>query len=179
MISVERQMVSRSKDKYDFQKKFRPYIFWNKFKRHYFGLFDDKCFNCKRQCIWRMVDECNEYNGGEWVQDQLVIDHHYPFERGGRLASGNLVSLCKACNSQKGALCPEDFYAKSDLERLHPYLVAQDLIIPRGYYWTYDQYTNFMRSGWREKLEALLAEGINEELARSALKNEFHRYHCP
>jgi hypothetical protein len=117
------------------------------------------------------------FRGGEWVQDQLVIDHHYPFERGGRLVSGNLVSLCKACNSKKGALYPEDFYASNDLERLYPYLVAQDVIIPKSHYWSYEAYIAFMRSSWDEKLESLLAEGINIELARSALKHVLHRYH--
>jgi hypothetical protein len=170
-------MTSRSKDTYDFQKKFRPSIFWNKFKRQFYGLFDDKCFNCRRQCIWRIVDESDDFHGGEWVQDQLVIDHHYPFERGGRLASGNLVSLCKACNSRKGALYPEDFYTSNDLERLQPYLVAQDIIIPKSHYWPHEIYIAFMRSSWDEKLESLLAEGVNIELARSALKNELHRFH--
>jgi hypothetical protein len=175
---MEMQSVSRGKDRYHLIRKFHPPIFWSKFRRQFFDLFDDRCFCCGKRAIWSMCDESDELNGGEWLQNQLVMDHHIPFEKGGRLVSGNIVSLCKLCNGAKAELSPEDFYTQKELDRLNPYLVVQGSIIPERHYWNYEQFEEFVRATDEARFNMLIAEGINVELARCALKYEYHRYYC-
>ncbi len=47
---------------------------------------------------------------------ELTMDHIVPVVRGGRSTRGNVVTCCKACNSQKKYLLPSEWAAY--LERL-------------------------------------------------------------
>ena len=125
-----------------------------------------------------MLPEEDDYVGGLWIQQELDIDHHIPFEKNGRMICGNLVSLCKKCNSKKGANHPETFYDSDEIEGLMPFLKAQELIIPKSYYWDSETLWTFRGQSNDERFDTLIGEGINPELARCALKNENHRYYC-
>lgn len=62
-------------------------------------LFNNKCFKCGSL-------------------NNLTIDHHLPFSKGGLLTFTNCVILCKSCNSKKNAKMPQDFYTINELEKL-------------------------------------------------------------
>ena len=64
-----------------------------------FTKFKNKCFNCGST-------------------DRLELDHHIPLSKGGKLIEGNVVILCKSCNSGKRDLLPEDFYTEEQLQQL-------------------------------------------------------------
>lgn len=54
---------------------------------------------------WRLINErCSDYTqcGADDVT-RLAIDHRIPVDLGGSNDPSNLRTLCKACNSSKGA----------------------------------------------------------------------------
>mgnify|MGYP001806339031 CR=1 FL=1 len=171
--------LSRSQEKSLLRRKFVPDVLYYQFKRRFFFLFDDRCFKCGHQAAWKCIPEEDAYMGGVLIQEQLVMDHHIPFEKGGKFESGNLVSLCKRCNGVKGTNLPSAFYSDYELGRLDDYLVAQDQLFPRGrWYWNYDEWDAFFSSDNSERQRILLREGVNEELARCCLRSQDHHYFC-
>jgi 5-methylcytosine-specific restriction endonuclease McrA len=42
------------------------------------------------------------YCGGQFIADELTLDHVQPRTRGGDSSEGNLVTACRACNTLKG-----------------------------------------------------------------------------
>ena len=113
------------------------------------ALFDSKCFLCG-------------------ATENLHIDHHVPFKRGGHLVSGNLSVLCRRCNSTKGDLSPDLFYVPEELERIKPLLENQKGIFE----------FEFDRERWRNnKRQYLLDLGATEELVEEAFNDEMSRYY--
>lgn len=108
---------SRSKEKYDFWvRRFRHDAVIEVFKGKVFDLFDNCCFRCG-------------------ADGPLVIDHHMPRSRGGRLEAGNLVVLCRRCNNVKGEADPNVFYGGRHLERLSPLLDQQHALFDFQWDW--------------------------------------------
>lgn len=68
-------------------------------KRKLLIKFNNTCFNCGSK-------------------DNLTIDHHLPFSKGGRLTESNSVVLCRSCNSSKNAKHPNKFYSAKQLKEL-------------------------------------------------------------
>lgn len=68
-------------------------------KKEVFKKFKNKCFKCGSK-------------------ENLSIDHHVPFSRGGLLIFSNCVLLCKSCNSSKNAKMPNDYYTKEEILKL-------------------------------------------------------------
>lgn len=113
------------------------------------ALFDSKCFLCGST-------------------ENLHIDHHVPFKRGGHLVPGNLSVLCRRCNSTKGDLNPDLFYVPEELVRIKPLLESQKAIFE----------FKFDRERWRnDKRQYLLDLGASKELVEEAFNNEISRYH--
>jgi 5-methylcytosine-specific restriction endonuclease McrA len=158
--------MGRSQERYQLAKKFRPEVLYYQFKRKFFFLFDDQCFKCGRPAEWRCIPETDLEMGGVLIQEQLVMDHHIPFEKGGKLEAGNTVCLCKQCNGAKGTSHPERFYSGHELD-------------PKGrWYWTVNEWRLFLNGDNETRREILLGEGVNEELARCCLDSPDHRFFC-
>jgi hypothetical protein len=121
------------------------------FKRKFFALFGNACFKCGSP-------------------GPLVIDHHVPVVRGGRLVPGNLVALCKRCNDRKQDKPPEVFYKPEELERLHALLSRQDGIFD----------FKFDHGAFKADREGyLLSVGIDAETVRAVLNDPGHRHYIP
>ena len=54
--------------------------------------------------------ECN-YCGGRFSPAELTMDHVVPLIRGGKTTKGNVVPVCKECNSKKKYLLPMEWEA--------------------------------------------------------------------
>ena len=165
---------TKSKDKQEFQKRFKPYILLYQFKLNFFSLFDDRCFKCKKTCNW--ISDPRLWYEGALHQWELDIDHNLPFELGGRLEEGNLVSLCKTCNSKKHKKHPEEFYSKDELENLEKYLITQaDLFPPKNQ--TYEEKWKFYSLTNDERKKMLIEDyGIDEKLVKTAEADKDHTY---
>lgn len=68
--------------------------------------YEWECFKCK-------------------THKDICIDHHICYSKGGRFLAGNLVVLCRSCNSKKRNKNPEDFYTKEEVALLKPILEKQ------------------------------------------------------
>jgi hypothetical protein len=88
------------------------------YKKKFFALFENRCFRC------------GAYEAPTWVWAPAVLcmDHHIPFHRGGHFEAGNLVCLCRPCNTQKRDKDPAIYYPPSLLNRLTPLLSAQETL---------------------------------------------------
>lgn len=121
------------------------------FKKRFFALFGNACFKCGSP-------------------GPLVIDHHVPVVRGGRLVPGNLVALCKRCNDRKQDKPPEVFYKPEELERLKVLLGRQDGMFD----------FKFDHEAFKADREAyLLSVGIDAETVRTVLSDPGHRHYIP
>jgi hypothetical protein len=171
--------LTRSNDVGGFRRRFRPEILYYQFKLNFFGLFDNKCFKCKKLATWVMYPESDEIMGGLLAQKQLVIDHHVALENGGRYQPGNLVSLCQKCNSRKHTMKPEDFYNDQELAKLQPYLIVQeDIFPPDGKYWAWKKYERFIDGDIDAKRMMLRDENIDPNLIEICLTNASHYCYC-
>ena len=56
----------------------------------------------KRNGIFERDEFRCVYCGGQFVMDELTLDHVQPRVRGGDRSEGNLVTACRACNTLKG-----------------------------------------------------------------------------
>jgi hypothetical protein len=171
--------ISRSQQKYHLRKKFVPDVLYYQFKRRFFFLFNDQCFKCGRRASWRCVPENDSYMGGILLQEQLVMDHHIPFEAGGMFDAGNLVLLCKKCNGMKRSSLPSAFYSDPEIARLDLYLQVQEQLFPAGRrYWSDAKMEAFIKANNQGRADILLSEGINDELVRCCLHFQDHYYFC-
>lgn len=116
-VEVIENTMSRSQEKYHLRKKFVPDVLYYQFKRRFFFLFEDQCFKCGKPAVWKCVSEDDSYMGGVLLQSQLVMDHHIPFEKGGKFEPGNLVALCKRCNGNKATTLPSVFLFRKRIQR--------------------------------------------------------------
>lgn len=139
----------RNKEKRDLFKRFHLPIIANLYKSKLFALFDHCCFKCGSK-------------------DFLDIDHHVPMVLGGHLVPGNLVALCKRCNSKKLDSHPNDFYTLEELSRLEPILKKQSKLFEFEFDW----------KRWEEdRKDYLLFLGIDPNLVNEVLNNPNHRYY--
>ena len=74
--------------------------------QHIIQANDDKCYKCGN------------------IQN-LHLDHHVPLSKGGQLELGNVVVLCKSCNSSKKDKLPKDWYTKDQLNDITNILASQ------------------------------------------------------
>jgi 5-methylcytosine-specific restriction endonuclease McrA len=56
----------------------------------------------KRNGIFERDEFRCVYCGGQFIMDELTLDHVQPRVRGGDRSEGNLVTACRACNTLKG-----------------------------------------------------------------------------
>jgi hypothetical protein len=111
-------------------------------KRQLRELFSDRCFRCNSV-------------------GPLEMDHHVPQELGGRLVPGNIVVLCKDCNSLKRTTHPSRFYSQRQLAALAPLLHAQLMLFD----------FQFNHTRWTHHPEEyLLSLGLSEAEAHAALQ---------
>ena len=176
---ISENLMSRSQEEYHLRKKFVPDVLYYQFKRRFFFLFEDQCFKCRKPAVWKCVSEDDSYMGGVMLQSQLVMDHHIPFEKGGKFEAGNLVTLCKRCNGNKATTLPSAFYSEIELNELDQYLQVQEQLFPEGRrYWPDADMELFMKADNQGRREILLKEGVNEELVRCCLQSQDHYYFC-
>ena len=163
---------NKNTDKAELSGRFYPSILFYQFKINFFSLFDDKCFKCHKPCEW--VEHNGLWMDGCVKQWELHIDHNFPFHLGGRLEEGNMVSLCKTCNSNKNKKLPEEFYDKDELERLDNYLIAQASLSPQKNEWKEKLYRKFQCLGKKQKKIFLLEKGVDKKLIDITEDNENH-----
>ena len=60
-------------------------------------------------------NQCVECDRGGSDGAQLTMDHVIPFSRGGETTTGNLVTLCSACNGKHGNSHHSHLFALADL----------------------------------------------------------------
>lgn len=141
----------RGKDKRELFKPFKLALLENHARRRFYDLFGNRCFKCRSP-------------------GPLVMDHHVPIILGGRLVPGNIVALCRDCNSRKGDRPPEAFYTADELERLRPFLDGQAPVFEFEFDWR----------AWEVDRESYLVSiGIDPALVREVLTDPNHRFHIP
>jgi 5-methylcytosine-specific restriction endonuclease McrA len=154
----------RSRDKWLWDKPFMLRVIENHFRNKLYGLFDYRCFNCSRLATlesYRDMEDVPFYRG-------LDRDHHMPITLGGRLVPGNIVALCKACNSRKQETDPRSFYTAGKLAALRPIFARQAEALA----------FKFDPDGWSaDRLAYLRSLGIGYRLVDQVLHNETHRYY--
>lgn len=145
-LTPEEAKLRRNKEKYELYKPFVYRLLAEQAKAKLFDLFENRCFKCG-------------------TTYQLVIDHHIPQAVGGKLVSGNLVALCRACNGKKHALLPESFYSLEALETLMTLFAKQAEIFNFQFNW----------DKWRGDRKAYLLElGIPAETVTAVLTDKNH-----
>ncbi len=139
----------RSNEKKALYKRFRYKVIEDHYKNKFFEMFDHRCFKCGATC-------------------KLEIDHHLPIILGGHLVPGNLVALCKTCNSNKLDKHPNAFYSETELKTLEPLLESQKRLFEFEFDWDY----------WMRDHEGYLVSlGISSDLVRELLTDPNHIYH--
>ena len=98
----------------------------NAYKNKFFDLFGGRCFKCGKE---------GKKDSALGHQLVLCMDHHIPMVSGGHLVPGNLVALCRSCNSKKQDLTPEQFYTKHELDELQPLLSNQQNVFDFTFNW--------------------------------------------
>src|SRR5262249_48345245 len=115
----------RGRDKWLWDKQFMLRAIENHYRNKLYSVFNYRCFNCSRPAThesYRDMEEVPFYRG-------LDRDHHVPIALGGRLVPGNIVVLCKACNSRKQEVDPRSFYSADKLASLRPLLMQQEGVL--------------------------------------------------
>jgi 5-methylcytosine-specific restriction endonuclease McrA len=145
-LSAEELRNLRKADKNALFRQFKYEVIAAAKKRQLWALFDSRCFSCASTGF-------------------LELDHHIPQDLGGRLVPGNIVLLCRDCNSRKRTAHPERFYSPRQLESLQPLLEAQLRLFEFQFNWT----------RWTHHPEEYLTSlGATEEEARSAVREPDH-----
>ena len=149
----------RSKEKSEYFKRFGHPALADVYKNQFFALFNYQCFKCGAK----------EKNYQEYGSPPvLCINCHIPIGLGGHFIPGNLVSLCRICNSKKQAYHPEKFYSLEELNKLKPILDKQGGILDFVFDWDH----------WhRDPGGYLLQHGVDSKLIHEILNNPDHPYY--
>ena len=86
----------------------------------------DKARALRKTRWWqqRLARGLCHYCGGQFLPDELSMDHIVPIIRGGKSTKGNVVSACKECNNKKRYMLPVEWeeylkgFARSDEDDL-------------------------------------------------------------
>lgn len=160
---------SRRADKAVLEKLFRYPIIRHFYRFRLVEEFGFRCFNCSAPArLIEVQEKFSHISGGVLRFANIDIDHHFPFELGGALEYGNLVPLCKTCNSAKLDLDPRIFYCPEKLETLTECLNRQREEFDFELEWDY--LNARMHREYFEKI------GIPPHLIDHALNSEDHDY---
>ena len=154
--SSETYPGQRNKEKRALFAHFHFRVIQDVYRARFFKLFSERCFKCGRP-------EKPEPEIGK--PPVLCIDHHIPMALGGRLATGNLVALCRDCNNRKLDRPPEAFYTADELSQLQPILDLQRDVF------------NFVLDGDRwmtDREQYLLEVGVPAKVVDAVLNDETH-----
>lgn len=152
--------LKRNLEKRKFYKRFVFKIIEDHYKRKLYSQFHDSCYNCGD------TEDLDLSIRKPW---KLCLDHHTPMTHGGHYELGNLVVLCRQCNSVKQKKSPEDFYDTNKLERLGQILGEQNHM---------DFAFEFNWELWRrDRFGYLSSLGIDSKLIKEAMTNELHPYY--
>jgi len=158
-ISKEIYKGQRGKEKRELFKRFRLPVIEDIYKNKFFALFEHRCFKCG-------IKETSHPEFGQ--TSVLCIDHHIPMILGGHLVPGNLVALCRSCNSMKHDHSPEEFYTPEELDKLQPILEKQSDVFVFTFDWNY----------WKQDRQGyLLSLGVEPKLVYELLYNNEHPYY--
>ena len=139
----------RSKERLDLWGRFRLKVLKDFYRGKLLELFDRKCYNCG-------------------ADQDLQLDHHIPLVSGGHSVPGNLVALCKRCNSKKRSLQPVGFYTQAQLDNLTPLFERQEEIFLFEFDWDF----------WQRDHEGyLISLGLEPSLVHDLFADPDHRYH--
>ena len=86
--------------------------------------------NDRRARIFRRDDYRCVYCGEYPAPEQLTVDHVEPRVKGGDNSEGNLVTCCRACNTEKGGRSAWEYLAARPERRAH-FLRNADSVWPR------------------------------------------------
>lgn len=141
-ISVNELRNQRNADKARLFRIFKSPVITAARKHQLWALFDYRCFRCH-------------------LPGKLEMDHHVPQDLGGRLVPGNIVLLCKVCNSLKRTTHPSKFYSRGQLDAVTSLLHAQLKL--------FDFHFSHIR--WsRHPEEYLISLGVSEADAHAAVR---------
>ena len=145
-LSADELRNLRKADKNALFRRFKYEVIALAKRRQLWELFGGQCFRCANE-------------------GPLELDHHVPQELGGRLVPGNVVLLCRDCNSKKRATHPMNFYSPEQLTALQPLLSAQLKLFEFQFNWT--RWTHHPE-------EYLVSLGATENEAQAAVSNPDH-----
>jgi 5-methylcytosine-specific restriction endonuclease McrA len=156
----EKAKLQRNQEKRNFFNRFVLKIIEDHYKYKIYEQFHFSCYNCGD------TEDLDLSRRKPW---KLCLDHHVPMINGGHYELGNLVVLCRRCNSIKNKKSPEEFYEKLKLDELERVLNEQkniclDFVFDWGF-WGRD------RAGYLSSL------GIDRKLIDEAMTNELHPYY--
>jgi hypothetical protein len=140
---IESPEYRKKREKNEFFSRYRYKLIINLFKDKFFNHFNNECFKCKSK-------------------DNLVIDHNIPSALGGHYVEGNLVSLCRKCNSRKWNNHPEYFYSEKETLSLQNLLNNQKSLFE----FEFNQY--FFEN---DRLGYLLSLGLQKDLIEKAFND--------
>lgn len=152
--------LQRNLEKRKFYERYVFKIIKDHYKRKLYSQFHDSCYNCGD------TEDLDLSRRRPW---KLCLDHHIPITHGGRYELGNLVVLCRQCNSIKNKYLPEDFYEQKKLDCLRLLLEEQKHI---------DFSFEFNWEFWiKDRFGYLSSLGIDTKLIAEAMTNELHHYY--
>lgn len=159
-------MTGRANEKYHlWHKKFFTKVISNHFKNAVFGSFYWKCFLCETSATYRDPQSI-EFRHATVVHN-LHFDHHIPRANGGLLIPGNIVVLCRECNSKKSDRAPEAVYTRDEWEDLRTLLTEQKELLR----------FQFNRRRWLSDKRKYYEEiGLSTDLIDEVLTNPAHRF---
>lgn len=154
MISTGALIAAKKQERKLFLRTYRVPVIEQLFKRRFFALFGNACFHCGLAVSPTLFER---------YPSDLCMDHHVPWIAGGRLVAGNIVSLCRLCNSAKGEKLPEAFYGRDQLNRLQPLLDAQSDVLAFAFDW----------GAWRaDRAGYLLSLGVHPDVVEASMRDE-------
>ncbi|MBD8050135.1 HNH endonuclease [Limnohabitans sp. JUR4] len=149
----------RGKEKRALFACFRVRVIQDAYRARFFELFEGRRFKCGLP--EKLEPELDK-------PPVLCIDHHIPMALGGHLVPGNLVSLCRNCNTRKLDSPPEAFYIPEELRKLKPLLETQKALFT----------FRFDEDRWMSDRETYLLDlGVHPTIVRNVLNDENHRHY--